>query len=291
MLPQVIVGYEYDGHEIEIIWVDNKPLFNARMVAAVLGISGSAARSAVSGMEVDEDYLIVTNSMLRDCSNVQIADIRKLANRGEMFLTEAGVYEMTFRSRKPEAKAFKRWITREVLPSLREKGYYGNVPQYQIPQTYADALQLAADQQRQIETQKEKILQDAPRVEFYNQFMDATGTLSVNEAGKVLGIGQNKLFAFLRDNGVLINKPPKKDRDGKISKRYSDHNTPKQEYMSRGWFRLVPGSYDRHGAPGEERGTSHTTKVTPKGLYGINRMLAGRLKSPDLFHRNECLAM
>ncbi len=168
MLPAVVNGYEWDAHEIEIIRLGNEPLFNARMVAAALSMSDSAARSAVSNMEDGEDYRIVTNSMIKSCSNVHPMDIRKLNNRGETFLTESGLYEIIIQSNKPETKAFRRWITREVLPALRKQGYYGNVPnQFQVPQTLGEALQLAADQQKQIEAQEKRIRLDAPKAVNY----------------------------------------------------------------------------------------------------------------------------
>jgi len=78
--------------------------------------------------------------MVSACSNVCFANVRKLANRGETFLTEAGLCEIIIQSNKPEAKAFWRWITREVLPTLRKQGYNGNAPQPSRMFAFADSI-------------------------------------------------------------------------------------------------------------------------------------------------------
>jgi len=65
-------------------------------------------------MEAEEgkNYVIVTNDMALACSDVCLTNIRKLNNRGETFLTEAGLYEIILQSRKSEANGLKRWIFR-----------------------------------------------------------------------------------------------------------------------------------------------------------------------------------
>ncbi len=87
--------------------------------------------------------------------------------KGRYYVTEAGLYKLIMQSRKPEAEAFKDWIAESVLPSIRKHGYYGTPPvqQFQIPQTLGEALQLAADQQKQIEAQEEMIRLDAPKMQ------------------------------------------------------------------------------------------------------------------------------
>lgn len=140
MLPAVVNGYEWDGHEIEIIRLNDEPLFSARAVAAALGLTESRARDLNSEMEEWKEYIVVTNSMLRECSNVGLTDFRKLNNRGETFLTESGLYEMVLQSRKARATEFRRWITRKVLPTLREQGYNGNAPQPSRMFAFADSI-------------------------------------------------------------------------------------------------------------------------------------------------------
>lgn len=74
-----------DSHEIEIIRLNDEPLFNARAVASVLEITGSAARKSMEDMEEGQEYIILTNSLISSCSKVNSTHIRKKANRGEVF--------------------------------------------------------------------------------------------------------------------------------------------------------------------------------------------------------------
>lgn len=93
------------------------------------------------------------------------------------FVNEDGLYDVILDSRKPEAKAFRKWVTSEVLPSIRKKGSYG------VPQTFAEALMLAAKQQLAIEESEKKIAalnEEQERLLIENTKKDET----INEQGE-----------------------------------------------------------------------------------------------------------
>jgi len=73
-----------------------------------------------------------------------------------VYVTESGMYDVILRSDSPKAKPFKKWVSGDVLPTIRKTGSYSIQPQHNIPQTYSDALLLAANQARQIENLKEE---------------------------------------------------------------------------------------------------------------------------------------
>ena len=77
-------------------------------------------------------------------------------NQHLTFVTESGMYDVVLRSDSPQAKPFRKWVTKDVLPTIRKIGSYSIQPQHNIPQTYSDALLLAANQARQIENLKEE---------------------------------------------------------------------------------------------------------------------------------------
>ena len=272
--------FNHGDLSVEVIELDGEQLFNATQIGAGLYIAPSGVRKALMGMEVGVDYMNVTNSMVTNSSNVTTSHIRKIANRGENFLTESGVYELIIQSRRPEAKSFRRWITREVIPSIRKTGGYG----VQAPRSFEEALRLAADQQAEITRQQNQIQIAAPKVESFDRYMDASGTMSMNLAGKILGIGQNKLFAILRDNKVLMNYPSIKGH--KKNPKRDLHNQPYQDYVDRGWFVTKPGTYHRDD---ENRpvGHSETTRVTTRGLDGISRLLTKQPGQVSLFAAKE----
>lgn len=105
----------FEGHEVEVFEFEGQILFNANHVAEVLEIKN--VRDNLRKMN-DRQVLHLTNSA------VGKADIRKLNNAGENFLTESGVYKLVFKSHKPNAEKFTDWIADEVLPTLRKTGSY-----------------------------------------------------------------------------------------------------------------------------------------------------------------------
>ena len=113
------INHIFDGHSIDIIGIDNEPYFGLASVAAVLGISDYHKSIDTK----DRDYVVkLTN---KDISKRSNTPFRKLHNTGELFLTEAGTYKFVLCSRKPNAEKFQKWVTKEVLPSIRKTGGYG----------------------------------------------------------------------------------------------------------------------------------------------------------------------
>lgn len=105
----------FEGHEVEVLEVEEQVLFNAKHVAECLEIAD--VNSSVRNFN-EKQVVKLTNS---DVHNLHI---RKLNNAGENFLTESGVYKLVFKSHKPNAEAFTDWIADEVLPSIRKHGIY-----------------------------------------------------------------------------------------------------------------------------------------------------------------------
>ncbi|EHB6835363.1 DNA-binding protein [Escherichia coli] len=124
-----------------------------------------------------------------------------------------------------------------------------------IPQTFSEALRLAADLEDQ-KAELEKLLAlAAPKVEFADRVGEASGILIGNFA-KVVGIGPNKLFAWMRDHKILIASG-------------SRRNVPMQEYMDRGYFTVKETAVNtNHGIQ-----ISFTTKITGRGQQWLTRKL------------------
>lgn len=169
-------------------------------------------------------------------------------NRETWIINESGLYSLILGSKLPEAKKFKHWVTSEVLPKIRQTGGFN------LPQSFSEALQLAADQAKQIELLEKKNNELIPKAEFFDAVTDSKTAISIGETAKVLdaGIGQNKLFAFLRDNNIL-----------------KSDNTPYQRYIDMGYFRVVEQKYEVHG----EIKISIKTLVFQKGIDFIRRLL------------------
>lgn len=124
-----------------------------------------------------------------------------------------------------------------------------------IPQTFSEALRLAADLEDQKAELEKQLALAAPKVDFADRVGEASGILIGNFA-KVVGIGPNKLFAWMRDHKILISSG-------------SRRNVPMQEYMDRGYFTVKETAVNtNHGIQ-----ISFTTKITGRGQQWLTRKL------------------
>ena len=232
---------------VRVVVLSDGPWFVGKDIAETLGYKNT--NKAVMEHVDDEDKFMRStrgNEMGKLFSSLK--EIQEIFGRQDnWFISESGIYSMIFGSTLPAAREFKRWITHEVLPSIRKTGSYG------IPQTYAEALRLAADQALMIEQQKLELTAAKPKVQFYNQVRESEHTLSMNDAAKRLGIkglGRNKLFEQLRSRGVL---------DGT--------NVPYQRFLNSGHFEVIEKPYDYNGMVG----ITKVTRITQKGLQWMSK--------------------
>lgn len=178
---------------------------------------------------------------------------------------------MILYSKSIKVKPFRKWVTSEVLPSIRKTGRYETSGQYgafQVPQTFYEALVLAAQQQKKIEEQQQQLIEQEPKVNFADAMLTSSTSCLVGELAKIITqngfeIGQNRLFKWLRDNGYL----------GKWGER---KNIPLQQYVEQGLFQLKKSTWQDSN---NVTHTSTTVKVTSKGQqYFINKFLNNKNK-------------
>jgi len=101
--------FNYDGRDLQTRLDDtHQALFAAKDVCDILGLTD--ARKAVQSLDDDEK---LTGTVFRSGQR-----------RSMWFVNESGLYHLIFQSRKPEAKKFRKWVTSEVLPSIRQHGFY-----------------------------------------------------------------------------------------------------------------------------------------------------------------------
>lgn len=196
------------------------------------------------------------------------------------FVNEDGLYDVILDSRKPEAKRFRKWITSEVLPSIRNHGAY-MTPQ-KIEEVLANpdliiglATQLKEERRRVealtcdvVQLGAKTLLQEkaleaaAPKVLFADCVSASKDTVLIRNLSTMLrqrgiNIGQNRLFEWMRENGYLC-------------KGGASRNHPTQMSLDLGLFELIPRTI---GDPGREM-VKYTTYVTGKGLtYFVNKFL------------------
>lgn len=183
-------------------------------------------------------------------------------------ISESGFYRLVLRSRKPVAKEFQRWVTHEVLPSIRQHGGYMAGQEAMSPEQMLAASMRwlesrIAEQQGQIASQQAQLDAQAPKVLFADAVSTSKRCILVGELAKILrqngvDMGEKRLFAWLREHGYLM-------------QRNGVRNFPTQRSMDFGLFQVKETPIvhsDGHTT------LSVTTKVTPKGQqYFIQKFL------------------
>ena len=113
MKKNEIIPFGYDDQLVRTVMIDDAPWFVARDVCKILGIS--KYRDAVASLDEDEGCPVEVDTL---------GGVQKMSA-----INESGLYTLIMRSNKPEAKRFRKWVTAEVLPSIRKTGQYGNSPE------------------------------------------------------------------------------------------------------------------------------------------------------------------
>lgn len=229
---------------------DGEPWFVAKDVCDVLGLDHTALRK----LDADEKG--------RD-------SIPTLGGTQQMtMVSEPGFYRLVMKSRKPEAKAFQRWVTHEVLPAIRrDGGYMAAKPDETPEEIMARALRIADEtmrrQKERIESLSSANAEMRPKALFADAVAASDGTCLVGELAKMIAqngvdIGQNRLFAWMREKGYL-------------GKSGCNYNRPTQRSIEMGILKVKETAV--HHADGHVTINS-TPKVTGKGqVYFVQKFL------------------
>lgn len=251
-----------DFGEIRTMLVDGVPYFVGRDVALALGYA--KPRNAILQHVDNEDAL-----------KQGIPDSQGLIQQTTL-INESGVYSLIFSSKLETAKSFKKWVTSEVLPSIRKSGSYSAIPSYQIDDPIKRAEKWIEEQKekRALETKVEelsienkemekRIEEDAPKVIFAMAVTESKRSCLVAELAKItcqngMEIGQDRLFKWLRKKGYLGTK-------GEY------YNQPMQRYVEAGLFEIKKRVITK---PNGSTITVSTPMVTPAGqLHILNKFL------------------
>lgn len=236
--------------EVRTIAKDGEPWFVANDICKVLGHTNS--RVAVAALDEDEKG---------------VSKVYTLGGEQQMtVVNEAGMYQLVIRSNLPAAKAFKRWITHEVIPTIRRHGAYATETTIESiiadPESGIKLLQaLKAEQERRKEAEAIAEAQ-RPKALFADAVAASDNSILVGELAKILrqnGVetGQNRLFRWMRENGYIM--------------RYT--NVPTQYSMERGLMEVKERAINN---PDGSVRITQTIKVTGKGqAYFVNKFIGG----------------
>lgn len=235
---------------VRAVTLEGEPWFVAADVCRALGLGNSS--DVIKRLDEDERTLV----SIEGASNGLPVNA----------VNEPGLYALILGSRKPEAKAFKRWITHEVIPEIRKTGgYIAGQEMMDDDQLLANALMVAqrkiAERNKQLEAVNEKIKADAPKVLFAETVQKAEGDILVRQLARLMNqrgydVGERRLYEILRRDGWVIKANAK------------DQNAPTQKSVDMGLMRSI----ERTVSSAEKTFISSTTVITPKGqIYFLNK--------------------
>ena len=244
--------FDFHGQDVRTVIINNEPYFVGKDVAEILGYTNP--RQALKN-HVDEDDKGVSK-----CDTPG-------GKQDLVIINESGLYSLILSSKLPQAKEFKRWVTSEVLPTIRKNGMYATDELLDNPDFAIAALQKLKEEREAKKQLEAQIEADRPKVIFSDAVSASHTSILVGEFAKIMrqngaDMGQNRMFAWLRENGYLI------------SRKGSDRNMPTQKSMELGLFEIKETTINHSDG---HISISKTPKITGKGqLYFTEKILGIR---------------
>lgn len=228
--------FNFENQNVRTVIIDNDIWFVASDVTRILGYQNG--RDAISKHCLDGVAKKYT--------------IKDVVNRTQemTIINESGIYQLVMASKMPNAIKFKQWVTEKILPSIRKTGSYSVTPRKELSIEEMTLLVIKnmqskiADQSKQLEEQK-------PKVEFAEKIVNTKNGVSIGDFAKAIGMGQNKLFDWLRKNKYLMS-----------------NNIPYQQYIDNGYFKVIEWVLEKKNE------AKFKTLITGKGQeYISNKIL------------------
>ena len=240
-----LIPFEYSGRQVRVIDRDGDPWFIAKDACDVLGLDNVG--QALAGLDDDERGFIT------------IADGTP-GNPNRAIVSEPGLYSLILRSRKPEARAFKRWVTHEVIPSIRKTGSFA------IPESREQLLARAViEAQAAIAEQTETIRILTPKANYVDVFVADGDLRPLRNVAKSIGVGEERLRNALIEHQWIYAEDATRWSEKKQQKEKVYRYSPMAD--KRQYFTPVPV----HDAPRFRGEVMHTLKVTPAGAEALAR--------------------
>lgn len=178
--PQI---FNFEQNEVRTILVNDEPYFVGKDVAETLGYSNTA-------------------KAIRDHVDIEDRRSERIVHplggtQDSVVINESGLYSLILKSKLPNARKFKRWVTSEVLPAIRKTGSYTNVPQ-----SFAQALRLAADLEEKNQLLEQQIAEYEPKISYLDMILSSTDTVATSQIAADYGMSAIALNKLLNKIGV-----------------------------------------------------------------------------------------
>ena len=223
--------FQYAANDFRAVLVDGDPWFVAADVVSILGIG--RVHDAVRGLDADERG---TDTIRTPGGDQEVT-----------IVSESGLYSLILRSRKPEAKAFKRWITREVIPSIRKSGQYGNPLAAPELVSRADLARMVLEAEEEKKVLEQAIASQEPIVKYHERFVaESDDMVTVEHFAAQFGSTGPTVRALLTEKKVAVRRQVGTHWSRDKAAMVPDFEwRPRAGVPSQEWFELRP----QHNAP------------------------------------------
>lgn len=246
-----IIPFNFEDHAVRVITRDGEPWFVLADVCDVLAISNN--RDAATRLDDDEK----ADVGITDTSSTGVTQQRMVT-----IINESGLYRLILTSRKAAAKRFSKWVTGEVLPSIRKTGGYMLAAPEETPEELA--LRAMTVLQATVERQKQQLAEAQPKAEAHDRLAGTVGSMSVTEAAKVLQVKPKDLFTWLSCNRWIYRRPGNANWLGYSSRTTSGDLVHKVTTV------LKPDGSER---------VAEQVRITPQGLTKLAKLMPERLNA------------
>ncbi|QOG31626.1 phage antirepressor [Enterococcus casseliflavus] len=244
--------FNFEQNEVRTILVNNEPFFVGKDVAETLGYSNTA-------------------KAIRDHVDIEDRRSERIVHpsggtQDSVVINESGLYSLILKSKLPNARKFKQWVTNEVLPSIRKHGAYMTDDALEkaltSPEFGIRLLTELKNEREQKEQAQQQLKAQEPQIVFAKSVEVSQNSVAVKVLATILkqngvSIGQNRMFQWLREHKYLSSRPGK------------SWNMPTQKSMDKGLFELKANTYFHNNGVPE---TNYTPLVTGKGqVYFVNK--------------------
>ena len=232
---------------IRVISIEDEPWLVGKGVAAALGYTNT--KDGLASHVDDEDKRVIQRS-----ENATL----EIPNRGMTIINESGLYSLVLSSKLPTARKFRRWVTSEVLPSIRKTGGYIQGQQELSPEELMAKALLVA--QKTLEDREKRIADLSsqneimkPKADYFDRLVDRNTLTNFRETAKQFGVAPKKFVAFLIENNFVY-----RDKRGRLLPAESKND---------GLFEVKECINDKNKWSGTQ------TLITPKGREVLRLLL------------------
>lgn len=234
------------GQPVRTVTIDGEPWWVAADVCAVLSLSNPS----------------MATSRLQE-ADLSTTEVRSSGQARRMtIVSESGLYDLILDSRKPEARSFRRWITAEVIPTIRRTGSYAVAPAVPRELSNRDLARMVLEEADRADAAEQRVAELEPKAQAHDTLMVAQhGAVLVRQAAKILGWRETDLRAFLLDEHLIFQRHrPCGDREYDF---YAEH---------RSRFSTAEKVVQHTAGPCAH----YTLHITPRGLAFIQMRISRR---------------